>query len=205
MTLPQKNSNRIKMHSSQLMILVSFCWQKNFILNNAYNCHILSLVYFKLLIVGVAFFLGHPVYCFSSMRYYSKRFTVYYYPSHHWIQYQSCTHSAPSQLPGEHSGQVPLQERTHGHIKKQITFEFYQVPIYTPGWRAAMWIKCLAERRKVPGIDGNQTRNPLIQSQGFNPIYHGTSTYLYYIYWLPNYSRITRFDNDCKTVMMNIW
>ena len=47
---------------------------------------------------------------FSSMRYYSKRFTVYYYPGH-WIQHQSCTHSAPSQqatnkiriLPGTHS------------------------------------------------------------------------------------------------------
>ena len=31
----------------------------------------------------------------------------------HWIQYQSCTHSAPSQLLGEHSGQAPLQGRTH--------------------------------------------------------------------------------------------
>ena len=31
-------------------------------------------------------------------------------------------------------------------------------------------------RTKVPGIDGKQTRNPLIQSQGFTPIYHGTST-----------------------------
>ena len=31
----------------------------------------------------------------------------------HWIQYQSCTHSAPSQLPGEHSGQAPLQGCTH--------------------------------------------------------------------------------------------
>ena len=29
---------------------------------------------------------------------------------------------------------------------------------------------------KVPGIDGNRARNPLIQSQGFNPIYHDTST-----------------------------
>ena len=26
------------------------------------------------------------------------------------------------------------------------------VPIYTPGWRAAMWIKCLAVGQKVPGI-----------------------------------------------------
>ena len=33
-----------------------------------------------------------------SMRYYSKRFTVYYYPGH-WIQYQSCTHSAPPPPP----------------------------------------------------------------------------------------------------------
>ena len=55
---------------------------------------------------------------------------------------------------------------------QQITFASYRVPIYTPGWRAAMWIKCLAEGQKVPGIDGNRTRNPLIQSQGFTPIYH---------------------------------
>ena len=58
----------------------------------------------------------------------------------------------------------------------QITFASYRVPIYTPGWRAAMWIKCLAEGQKVPGIDGNRTWNPLIQSQGFTPMYHGTST-----------------------------
>ena len=37
---------------------------------------------------------------------------------------------------------------------QQITFASYRVPIYTPGWRAAMWIKCLAEGQKVPGIDG---------------------------------------------------
>ena len=35
---------------------------KNFIRNNAHNFFILSLVFLKLLIVGVAFFLGHPVY-----------------------------------------------------------------------------------------------------------------------------------------------
>ena len=79
------------------------------------------------------------------MRYYPKRFAVYYYPGQ-WIQYKSCTHSAHSQLPGEHSGQAPLQRRTHAtSIKRQITFASYRVPIYTPGWRAAMWIKCLTE------------------------------------------------------------
>ena len=31
-----------------------------------------------------------------------------------------------------------------------------------------MWIKCLVEGQKVPGIDGNRTRKPLIQSQEFN-------------------------------------
>ena len=30
-------------------------------------------------------------------------------------------------------------------------------------------------RSKVPGIDGNRTRIPLIQSQGFTPIYHSTT------------------------------
>ena len=44
------------------MILVSSCWKKNFIRNNARNFFILSLVFLKLLIVSVAFFLGHPVF-----------------------------------------------------------------------------------------------------------------------------------------------
>ena len=60
------------------------------------------------------------------------------------------------------------------HIKRQIMFSSYRVLFYTPGWRAAMWIMCLAEGQKVAGIGGNHTRNPLIQSQWFNPIYHGT-------------------------------
>ena len=83
------------------------------------------------------------------MKYYSKRFTVYYYPGH-WIQYQSCTQSAPSQLRGEHSGQAVFSEALTCQIKRQITFASYRVPIYTPGLRAAMWIKCLAEGKKVP-------------------------------------------------------
>ena len=36
--------------------------EKNSIRINAHNFVILSLVFLKLLIVGVAFFLGHPVY-----------------------------------------------------------------------------------------------------------------------------------------------
>ena len=40
---------------------------------------------------------------------------VYYYPGH-WFQYQSCSHSAPSQLPEEHSGQAP-----------QITFAIFRI------------------------------------------------------------------------------
>ena len=42
-------------------ILVSSCWKKNFIRNNAHNFFILSVAFLKLLIVSVAFSLGHPV------------------------------------------------------------------------------------------------------------------------------------------------
>ena len=51
-----------------------------------------------------------------------------------------------------------------------------------PGTHLYTWVessnvdKVSCWRTKVPGIDGNRTRNPLIQSQGFTPIYHGTST-----------------------------
>ena len=62
MTLPQKNGHRIKTLSSKLTILVSSCWETNFICNNAHNYLILLLVSFKLLLKSVAFFLGHPVY-----------------------------------------------------------------------------------------------------------------------------------------------
>ena len=62
MTLPQKNGHRIKTPSIKLTILVSSCWEKKFIRNNAHNFFILSLVFLKLLIVSVAFFLGHPVF-----------------------------------------------------------------------------------------------------------------------------------------------
>ena len=47
MTLPQKNGSRIKTPSSKLKILVSSCWKKNFIRNNAHNYFILSLVFLK--------------------------------------------------------------------------------------------------------------------------------------------------------------
>ena len=61
MTFAQKNGSRIKVPSSKLTILVSSCWENNFIRNNAHNFFILSLVFLKLLIVSIAFFLGHPV------------------------------------------------------------------------------------------------------------------------------------------------
>ena len=63
-TLPQKNGSRIKTPSSKLLILVSFCWQKRI-----FYALMHSLIWFspwflllKLVIIGVAFFLGHPVY-----------------------------------------------------------------------------------------------------------------------------------------------
>ena len=61
MTLPQKNGSRIKTPSSKSLIFVSFCWKKNVLLLNALTNLIQSLISLKLVIVGVAFFLGHPV------------------------------------------------------------------------------------------------------------------------------------------------
>ena len=58
MTLPQKNGHRIKTPSSKLTILVSSCSEKNSIRNNAHNFFILSLVFLKLLIESVVFFLA---------------------------------------------------------------------------------------------------------------------------------------------------
>ena len=66
MTLPQKNGHRIQTPSSKLMILVSSCWKKNLIRNNGHSLFILPLVFLKSLIVSVAFFLGHPVYVYTS-------------------------------------------------------------------------------------------------------------------------------------------
>ena len=66
MTLPQRNGDRIKTPSSKLTILVSSCWEKNDRNNDAHKFFILLLVFLKLLIVSVAFFLGHPV--FSNVK-----------------------------------------------------------------------------------------------------------------------------------------
>ena len=56
-TLPQKNGHRLKTPSSKLTILVSFCWEKNFIRNNAHNFFILSPLK-RLTTSGVDPFLG---------------------------------------------------------------------------------------------------------------------------------------------------
>ena len=37
---------------------------------------------------------------------------------------------------------------------QNISFTSYQVPIYTPGWRVAMWMKCLAKRQKCQALMG---------------------------------------------------
>ena len=40
------------------------------------------------------------------------------------------------------------------HIKRQILLPSYRVPIYTPGWRAAMWIKCLGDGQECQAFTG---------------------------------------------------
>ena len=55
--ITSENGSRIKTPASKSVILVSFCWKKNVLLTNVTY----SLISMKLVIVGVAFFLGHPV------------------------------------------------------------------------------------------------------------------------------------------------
>ena len=88
-------------------------------------------------------------------------------------------YSAQFPLPREHSLSSCLSWRYRQIHTQHILHILYRVPIYTPGWRAAMWIKCLAERQKCQALTGIEPATSLIQSQGFNPIYHDTSTYIY--------------------------
>ena len=100
----------------------------------------------------------------------SKRFTVSYYPGHR-IQNQFCTQSALSPLPGEHSGQSPFYRRTHAN-PTTIPFASYRVPIYTPGSRAATWIKCLAEGQKYRATVGIEPGLSAWESSGHTTIPH---------------------------------
>ena len=69
-------------------------------------------------------------------------------------------------------------------IDIKMMFASYQVPIYTPGWRAAMWIKC-QKRTKVPGIDGNLTRNPLTFQTLFKNVFNLFRDYYFFkpVWW----------------------
>ena len=71
---------------------------------------------------------------------------MYYYPGVR-IHNHFCTQSALSPLPGEHSGQSPFYRRAQCQLNHN-TVSILQGPHLTPGSRAAMWIKCLAEGQK---------------------------------------------------------
>ena len=66
---------------------------------------------------------------------------------------RSLNYSAQFPLPREHSLPSCLSWRSGKYIHN-ISFTSYRVPIYTPGWRAAMWIKCLAEGQKCQAWTG---------------------------------------------------
>ena len=77
MTLPQKNGSRIKTPSSKLTILVSFCWEKNFIRNNAHNLFILSLVFLKIIDRNCCILSGPP--CITSTFFFANWTQVFDY------------------------------------------------------------------------------------------------------------------------------
>ena len=91
----------------------------------------------------------------------------------HWIQYPALIAHLLNAL-----GSILARHHFRGaHIAHQVTNKV----CILPGTHLYTWVessnvdKVSCWRTKVPGIDGIGTRNPLIQSQGFNPIYHGTS------------------------------
>ena len=54
-------------------------------------------------------------------------------------------------------GSIPCRAAYRGiqaNTYTTLSFISYRVPIYTPGWRAAMWIKCLAEGQKCQALMG---------------------------------------------------
>ena len=61
-----------------------------------------------------------------------------------------CTISTPK---GAFLAELPILAFRQIHTQ-HISFTSYRVPIYTPGWRAAMWIKCLAEGQKCQALTG---------------------------------------------------
>ena len=94
-------------------------------------------------------------------------FIIRTYPSSEDVQ------GAKFPLPREHSLPSCLSWR-YRQIHTQYILHIL------PGTHLYTWVessnvdKVSCWRTKVPGINGNRTHNPLIQSQGFTPIYHGT-------------------------------
>ena len=67
MILPQKNGHKIKIPLSKWMILVSSCWKKHFIRNNAHNLFIMSLVFLEIIDHRCCVLSGPP--CKMHLRY----------------------------------------------------------------------------------------------------------------------------------------
>ena len=126
----------------------------------------------------------------------SKRFTVYYYPGHR-IQNQFCTQSALSPLPGEHSGQSPFYRRAQCQLNHN-TVRILLGPHLTPGSRAAMWIKCLAEGQKYRATVGFEPVLSAWESSG-----HTTVPRHLHIY-LPKLSAVTTAFVSRMTLMIDL-
>ena len=67
---------------------------------------------------------------YSRLFWIDKWLSSYYYPSH-WIQYQFCTRSSLSPLPGEHVASCHFTDahKAAHAISTTGTFIFYQIPI----------------------------------------------------------------------------
>ena len=81
-------------------------------------------------------------------------YMYYYYPGRR-IQFQDRTNTVRNIFThkGAFLAELPIVELQANHIHN-ISFTSYRVSIYTPGWRAAMWIKCLTEGQMCQALTG---------------------------------------------------
>ena len=82
--IASENGHRIKTAFIKINDLGVILLEKNSMRHNAHNFFVLSLVFLKLLIVGVAFFLGHPVLPSHSTYYDNKTLIPFFVWSPEW-------------------------------------------------------------------------------------------------------------------------
>ena len=111
---------------------------------------------------------------------------MYHYPGHR-IHNKFCTLSP---LPEEHSGQSPFYRRAQCQLNHNIVRRILPGPHLTPGSRAAMWIKCLAEGQKYQATVGLEPGLSTWELSSHTTIPRHLHTLVWIFEWEPGFSFI---------------